>query len=258
LFGILPQMANTHTRTFNAWIQGPHPQFGISLEYANGMKFSIADLFFGQFSTMVTFLVVGIGLYFVFRLIRKITSIVRELCYIRSILKSAKKLGQSRVYQAKSYKGSPFVCGLFRQIILVPADFYLRYNSSERKAILAHEKSHLEHMDLVINWTLMVSDLFFAHIPMKWAQERISFYQECACDEKAVRRGVDRIVLSSTLLKSAKSQFDYAPALEGKHTLKHRILAIAKIKKRGAWIYLLMVCAAYFGIGVFMAKLWTI
>ena len=257
LSGYFPQAAEEHTRFISVWASAIFPQFGITFHYLDGVRFSIADFFFGIFPTAMSLGVIALSSYFVWAFASKLYGILQEHWIIRSILQSARRIG-GRIYQAKEYKGSPFVVGVFGPRVVVPADFFDRYAAKEREAILAHEEGHIKHMDSCINWFVVLADLVFAHVPMQWMKERISFYQECACDEQAVLCGVSKIVLSKTLLKSARSTFIQVPAFSRNSSLKGRIQAIAAVQRKGMWSFMLLLVAAYLGLGVFFAKLWTI
>ncbi|NYE60267.1 beta-lactamase regulating signal transducer with metallopeptidase domain [Duganella sp. 1224] len=82
----------------------------------------------------------------------------------------------------------PTVVGLWRPIIVVPADFAARYTPHERQLILAHEAVHMRRRDPLMNALCALTQcaLWF-HPLVHLAARRFRLDQELACDAAVVR-----------------------------------------------------------------------
>jgi len=85
--------------------------------------------------------------------------------------------------------GQPFVWGLLRGGIYLPADF-VKVNSAEhRKGVLGHELSHILRFDAAVNLLqVIVQAIFWFHPFVWWANKRIRAEREKCCDEMAIAR----------------------------------------------------------------------
>lgn len=267
LGGFFPHMGIENSRILNMFIQGPFPRVGLYFEYINGMGFTIADFLYGIFSTKIvlSLSIVLIISYFSL-LFYKIGGVIREYLFIRKVLQEVEIihffLGKQKVklLKAKNYLESPFVFGLFKKQVVIPSNFLFRYSKEEQEAIIAHEITHIENKDLLINLTMIISDIIFAHIPMKVIIRRVSFLQECLCDQKAMDHGIRKKTLSIAMLKSVNFKMHLVSAFSGRTSLVDRIHFLKNYKKRkeGKSSFLFFAIALYLALGVFLAKLWTI
>jgi beta-lactamase regulating signal transducer with metallopeptidase domain len=82
---------------------------------------------------------------------------------------------------------SPQVSGLWRPVVLLPADQNL---SSEESALaLAHELTHLRRGDLWMGWIPAIAQrLFFFHPMVSWAMREYALNREAACDAQVVQQ----------------------------------------------------------------------
>lgn len=102
---------------------------------------------------------------------------------------------------------APVVTGLFRQKLILPMDFFQRYNREQRILILNHELYHLRRGDLYWNGMALCILLLFWFNPLLWlAFARFRRDQELSCDEwvLAGRAGSSRVAYGEALLLSAK------------------------------------------------------
>ena len=85
--------------------------------------------------------------------------------------------------------GQPFVWGLLRGSIYLPADF-VKVNSAEyRRDILGHELSHILRFDAAVNILQIIAQaVFWFHPFVWWANKRIRAEREKCCDEMAIAR----------------------------------------------------------------------
>jgi len=74
--------------------------------------------------------------------------IIRQRSYLRSLGKLTRRGG---IAYADSLHAGPALVGLWRPIVVVPADFDDRYTLEERELILAHERTHASRRDPVAN-----------------------------------------------------------------------------------------------------------
>jgi len=81
----------------------------------------------------------------------------------------------------------PFVWGLLRGSVYLPADFVGLSNSDQQRSILAHELSHIARLDAGVNLLQVVAQtLYWFHPFVWWVNRRIRQEREKCCDEMAV------------------------------------------------------------------------
>jgi beta-lactamase regulating signal transducer with metallopeptidase domain len=85
--------------------------------------------------------------------------------------------------------GQPFVWGLFRGSIYLPADFVKTDNAEYRRGILGHELSHIMRFDAAVNCLQVIAQaIFWFHPFVWWANKKIRAEREKCCDEMAIAR----------------------------------------------------------------------
>ncbi len=123
----------------------------------------------------------------------------------------------------------PFVTGLFRPVIVMPAWFEDDYTPAEARAALAHELMHVRRGDL---WALQVSELFVAAMwfnPLAYiARDAFRTDQEAACDADVLARcQTSPHAYGSTLVKAARLHLPEPALAAGRlpltHALKERL-----------------------------------
>ncbi|HAY06931.1 MAG TPA: M56 family metallopeptidase [Hyphomonas sp.] len=123
----------------------------------------------------------------------------------------------------------PFVTGLFRPVIVMPAWFEDDYTPAEARAALAHEFMHVRRGDL---WALQASELFVAAMwfnPLAYiARNAFRTDQEAACDADVLARcQTSPHAYGSTLVKAAKLHLPEPAYAVGRlpltHALKERL-----------------------------------
>lgn len=123
----------------------------------------------------------------------------------------------------------PFVTGLFRPAVVLPAWFAEDYSRHEARAALAHELTHVKRGDL---WALQASEVFLALMwfnPLAYvARQAFRTDQEAACDADVLRRGhASPNAYGSTLVKAVRMQMPARIALTTSlpltHALKERL-----------------------------------
>jgi beta-lactamase regulating signal transducer with metallopeptidase domain len=123
----------------------------------------------------------------------------------------------------------PFVTGLFRPAVVLPAWFAQDYTRAEARAALAHELTHVKRGDL---WALQASEIFVALMwfnPLAYiARQAFRTDQEAACDADVLRRGhASPHAYGATLVKAVRMQMPARIALTTSlpltHALKERL-----------------------------------
>ena len=123
----------------------------------------------------------------------------------------------------------PFVTGLFRPAVVLPAWFAEDYSRTEARAAIAHELTHVKRGDL---WALQASEIFLALMwfnPLAYiARQAFRTDQEAACDADVLRRGhASPHAYGSTLVKAVRMQMPARIALTTSlpltHALKERL-----------------------------------
>ncbi|ABI77223.1 peptidase, M56 family [Hyphomonas neptunium ATCC 15444] len=123
----------------------------------------------------------------------------------------------------------PFVTGLFRPAVVLPAWFAQDYSRTEARAAIAHELTHVKRSDL---WALQASEIFVALMwfnPLAYiARQAFRTDQEAACDADVLRRGhASPHAYGATLVKAVRMQMPARIALTTSlpltHALKERL-----------------------------------
>jgi len=83
--------------------------------------------------------------------------------------------------------GQPFVWGLLRGSIYLPANFVNVDNAEHRRVVLGHELSHILRLDAAVNILQVIAQaLFWFHPFVWWVNRRIRAEREKCCDEMAI------------------------------------------------------------------------
>ena len=83
--------------------------------------------------------------------------------------------------------GQPFVWGLIRGDIYLPADYLRIDNAAHRRNILGHEVCHILRLDATVNsLQVLAQAIFWFHPLVWWANRKIRMEREKCCDEMAV------------------------------------------------------------------------
>lgn len=83
----------------------------------------------------------------------------------------------------------PFVWGLLRGSVYLPADFAGLRGSNQQRSMLAHELSHVARFDAGVNLLQVLAQaVYWFHPFVWWANRRIRQEREKCCDEMAVAR----------------------------------------------------------------------
>lgn len=123
----------------------------------------------------------------------------------------------------------PFVTGLVRPAVVLPAWFAEDYSRTEARAAIAHELTHVKRGDL---WALQVAEIFVALMwfnPLAYiARRAFRTDQEAACDADVLRRGhASPHAYGATLVKAVRMQMPSRMALTTSlpltHALKERL-----------------------------------
>jgi beta-lactamase regulating signal transducer with metallopeptidase domain len=85
--------------------------------------------------------------------------------------------------------GQPFVWGLLRGNIYLPAEFISFDNTEHRKGVLVHELSHILRFDAAVNILQIIGQaMFWLHPFVWWVNKKIRSEREKCCDEMAIAR----------------------------------------------------------------------
>ncbi len=91
------------------------------------------------------------------------------------------------VWRAASRHGLPALIGLLPPRIVVPADFETRYDETERRLMLAHERTHLRRGDPLANLAFVsLRTLFWFNPLLHLAAMKFRDDQEFACDQSVI------------------------------------------------------------------------
>src|SRR5215467_15850857 len=100
---------------------------------------------------------------------------------------------------------SPGLAGLFRPVILLPADIATWTSAEERASILRHELAHINRRDHLVSLLQSIfKALFFFHPMVRYASNQLSLERELACDDRVLGLGTEPRAYAESILKAAE------------------------------------------------------
>lgn len=137
------------------------------------------------------------------RLIAQTRPAPAELAHTCGELAAQMKLERVPRLALAAGSGAPFVCGLRRPVLVLPAELTLELQGAELQQVIAHELAHVRRHDLLWGWIPQVARmLYFFHPVAYWASNRIQLERELACDQEALRAaGGDPAEYAQTLVR---------------------------------------------------------
>jgi beta-lactamase regulating signal transducer with metallopeptidase domain len=103
---------------------------------------------------------------------------------------------------------SPGLAGLFRPVILLPADIALWTSREERASILRHELAHIKRRDhLVSLFQTCLRALLFFHPMLRYGCDQLSLEREFACDDYVIGLGTEPKAYAESILKAVERSF---------------------------------------------------
>jgi bla regulator protein BlaR1 len=104
-----------------------------------------------------------------------------------------------------SIEGSPLVCGVFKQLLLLPQALAKEIDSDALRQIVFHELAHLKRRDLLTVWVLhAMRTVYWFHPAVHWVAYRAGLDRELACDHLALTHsGVSVAAYAHTLIDAA-------------------------------------------------------
>ena len=145
---------------------------------------------------------------------------------------------------------SPALAGLFRPVILLPADIASWTSREERASIMRHEFAHIERRDHFMNLVEPALKAFFFFHPMvSYACRQLCLEREFACDDRVLGLGTKPKTYAEAILKAAErsclTEMVYQMAsFNSKKMLERRIKMILNANRRRQplrqWPFLLL------------------
>ena len=135
---------------------------------------------------------------------------------------------------ATSQRIEPGVVGLFHPVLLLPAQILQRMPEDQFRAVLAHERCHIQRRDNLTGAAhMLVEAAFWFHPAVWWLERRLIEERERACDEAVLQLGNEAEVYAESILNVCKS-YTEAPivcmsGVTGSE-LKQRILRITTMR----------------------------
>jgi beta-lactamase regulating signal transducer with metallopeptidase domain/biopolymer transport protein ExbD len=97
---------------------------------------------------------------------------------------------------------TPILCGVFRPIILLPADIAEWTTPAERLSMIRHELAHIERRDPIVNlFQTALQIVFLFHPLVRYACRQLNLERELACDDRVVGMGTVAEVYAAGILK---------------------------------------------------------
>ena len=203
------------------------------------------------------FLVGGLGSYALImrRIRRQAVSAGDSLTAQVQSISAAIRLRRAPLVRLSPRVGSPAVAGLWRPVLLLPADFETTFSSSEAKLVLKHELMHLKRFDLPVNALLCVLQALHWFNPLLWfAAARARQDRESACDAQVLAsdEGDCRSDYGHALLKVQTAycprgfSLGFVGIFASRAAVRERIEAIASYRRVHplmSWLVTLMIGA---------------
>ena len=120
--------------------------------------------------------------------------------------KAATMLGLRRVPRilVTGESVSPFLFGVLRPVLVIPAGFVAEVRGEALFAVFAHEFAHLRRWDPLVGWVLAICEaIYFFHPVFYFVKRRILFERERACDDWVVATSKARRSIYANALISA-------------------------------------------------------
>ena len=97
---------------------------------------------------------------------------------------------------------SPFVCGLRRPVLVLPATLTAALDETQLRHVLFHELAHVKRRDLLWGWIPEIARIvYFFHPVAHWTVYRLRLERELACDQIAMTHtGRDARAYAETLV----------------------------------------------------------
>jgi beta-lactamase regulating signal transducer with metallopeptidase domain len=124
---------------------------------------------------------------------------------------------------------SPGLAGLFRPVILLPANIVSWTSREQRTSILRHELAHLKRRDHIVScFQSALRSLLFFHPLLRYADHQLSLEREIACDDRVLDLGAEPKAYAEAILKAAERSFltdvvHEAASFNSRKTLERRI-----------------------------------
>lgn len=138
--------------------------------------------------------------------LRKSAQPVDDPAWNNALANLREELGLMQRIELRSHLAlrSPIVTGSLNPIIILPLD-YPDYSSEDRRAVLLHELSHVEHRDAFFRWVATLVKLMHWPNPLVWYAERsLRLAEERASDDAVLGGGVPAPRYAELLARLAK------------------------------------------------------
>lgn len=158
--------------------------------------------------------------------------LMREQRRFRTKLGQLQPLGK-RLYRSEHASHGPLLIGLLAPKIIVPKDFEHRFDTRQRRLMLAHELTHIERLDPL--WNLIAAGLrclFWFNPMVHWGANRFRRDQELACDAQVLaKRQKSGRAYADALLALANHRERMPVLAFGPHSLKERIMNLSALQR---------------------------
>ncbi|MGL4763059.1 MAG: M56 family metallopeptidase [Sarcina sp.] len=202
---------------------------------------NVKDLWFIVVSMIFCY---GLFLYIKLMVNIKKSKEITDLRYREMLNRCRKQLNiktKVKIIEAKFIQ-SPAIVGIFRPVILMPANLLENMSDKNIKFVLLHELTHFKFGDVVINMLLqVVKVLYFFNPLIYFATRKVKDECEIACDYRVLKHiGKEEFKnYGNALIDLSTNEYkkEYIPLSIGiamnKNELKRRIIMIGKNNKFG-------------------------
>jgi beta-lactamase regulating signal transducer with metallopeptidase domain len=116
----------------------------------------------------------------------------------------ALRAGKARLALSDEIR-SPVLLGVWRPMIVFPADIAAWTSPMERCAMLRHELAHVERRDHYVNlFQTVLGAVFFFHPLARYACRQLTVEREMACDDHVVGSGAEAESYAESIIKAAE------------------------------------------------------
>jgi bla regulator protein blaR1 len=192
---------------------------GIGVENLENQSFTRSVfLFFNQHLALVVLIwFIGVA-FFALRLMgglmyieilktRHVTPLTHEWQARMNMFKNRLGIKETIALMESALVGVPMTIGWLRPIILLPIGTINGMTVAQVEAILAHELSHIQAKDYILNiFQTLIEILFYYHPAVWWISANIRAERENRCDDVAVKLCSNSLTYAKALLALQEMQ----------------------------------------------------
>jgi beta-lactamase regulating signal transducer with metallopeptidase domain len=122
----------------------------------------------------------------------------------QSTLRAVSEQQESNVFRIASEHFFVFSSGLFSPQAFISSQLLEQLSAEELDVVLAHEQAHCQRRDVFRRLLLSVAGLFHLPVPRQHLLNDLELSHEQICDNAAVQKVANRLLVAETIIKVAR------------------------------------------------------